>query len=34
MLAAPTLAERITVLLDAVDTVAAMVEFQLSDPDE
>jgi len=33
MLAAPTLAERITVLLDAVDTVAAMVEFQLSDPD-
>lgn len=33
MLAAPTLAARIDVLLDAVDTVAAMVEFQLSDPD-
>ena len=32
MLAAPTLAERIDALLDAVDTVAAMVEFQLSDP--
>lgn len=33
MLAAPTLAERVDVLLDAVETVAAMVEFQLSDPD-
>ena len=33
LLAAPTLTERIAVLLDAVDTVAAMVEFQLSDPD-
>jgi Lon protease-like protein len=33
MLAAPTLAARIDVLLDAVDTVAAMVEFQLSDPE-
>lgn len=31
VLAAPTLAERVTVLTDAIDTVAAMVEFQLSD---
>ncbi len=30
VLAAPTVAERVTALSDAVDTVAAMVEFQLS----
>lgn len=33
VLAAPTLAERVSALTDAIDTVAAMVEFQLSDPD-
>lgn len=33
VLAAPTLAQRVEVLTDAIDTVAAMVEFQLSDPD-
>lgn len=31
MLAAPTLAERVTVVTDAIETVSAMVEFQLSD---
>jgi Lon protease-like protein len=31
MLAAPTLAERVDVLADAVETVMAMVEFQLAD---
>ncbi len=31
VLAAPTLATRVDVLLDAIDTVTAMVEFQLSD---
>jgi hypothetical protein len=31
VLAAPTLAERVGVLTDAIDTVAAMVEFQLSE---
>ena len=31
VLAAPTLAERVSVLADAIDTVAAMVEFQLSE---
>lgn len=31
VLAAPTLAERVTALTDAIDTVAAMVEFQLSE---
>lgn len=31
VLAAPTLADRITALTDAVDTVAAMVEFQIAD---
>jgi hypothetical protein len=31
VLAAPTLAERVSVLTDAIDTVAAMVEFQLSE---
>jgi uncharacterized protein len=31
VLAAPTLAERVTALSEAVDTVTAMVEFQLSD---
>lgn len=30
VLAAPTLAERVDVLIDAVETVSAMVEFQLS----
>lgn len=34
VLAAPTLAERIDALTDAIETIAAMVEFQLSDPDE
>lgn len=34
VLAAPTLAARVTVLIDAIDTVAAMVEFQLSDPED
>lgn len=34
VLAAPTLAERVDALTDAVDTVAAMVEFQLADPDQ
>lgn len=33
VLSAPTLAQRVAALTDAVDTVAAMVEFQLSDPD-
>ena len=31
VLAAPTLAERVNVLTDAIETVTAMVEFQLSD---
>lgn len=31
LLAAPTLAERVDTLLDAIETVAAMVRFQLSD---
>ncbi len=31
VLAAPTLAERVDVLTDAIETVSAMVEFQLSD---
>lgn len=31
VLSAPTLAERVTVLSDAIETVTAMVEFQLSD---
>lgn len=31
VLAAPTVAERVAALSDAVDTVAAMVDFQLSD---
>lgn len=31
VLAAPTLAERVVVLTDAIETVTAMVEFQLSD---
>jgi Lon protease-like protein len=31
VLAAPTLAERVTVLSDAIETVTAMVEFQLSE---
>lgn len=31
VLAAPTLAERVEVLVDAIETVAAMVEFQLSE---
>ena len=31
VLAAPTVAERVVALRDAVDTVAAMVEFQLSE---
>ncbi len=31
VLAAPTLAERADALIDAVETIAAMVEFQLSD---
>lgn len=33
VLATPTLAERVVVLTDAIDTVTAMVEFQLSDDD-
>ena len=33
VLAAPTLAERVSVLNDAVETVTAMVEFQLADED-
>lgn len=33
VLAAPTLAKRVEAVTDAVDTVAAMVEFQLNDPD-
>jgi len=31
VLAAPTLAERVDVLVDAIETVSAMVEFQLSE---
>jgi Lon protease-like protein len=31
LLSAPSLAQRVDVLLDAIDTVTAMVEFQLSD---
>jgi len=31
VLAAPTLAERVAALTDAIETVSAMVEFQLSD---
>ena len=31
VLAAPTLSERVDVLIDAIETVAAMVEFQLSE---
>ena len=31
VLAAPTLAERVGVLTDAIETVTAMVEFQLSE---
>ena len=31
VLAAPTLAERVAVLTDAVETVMAMVEFQLAE---
>jgi Lon protease-like protein len=31
ILAAPTLAERVDILMDAIETVAAMVEFQLSE---
>lgn len=31
VLAAPTLADRVSVLTDAIETVTAMVEFQLSD---
>jgi Lon protease-like protein len=31
VLAAPTIAERVSALRDAVDTVTAMVEFQLSE---
>lgn len=31
VLAAPTLAERVDVLIDAIETVSAMVEFQLSE---
>ena len=34
VLAAPTLAGRIDALTDAIETITAMVEFQLSDPDE
>ena len=34
VLAAPTLAERIDVVTDAVETVMAMVEFQLAEEDE
>ena len=33
VLTAPTLAERVGVLTDAIETVTAMVEFQLSDED-
>ncbi|WP_445167210.1 LON peptidase substrate-binding domain-containing protein [Mycolicibacterium sp. Dal123E01] len=33
MLAAPTLAERVDVLTDAIETVTAMVEFQIADED-
>ena len=31
VLAAPTLAERVDVLTDALETVAAMVEFQIAE---
>lgn len=31
VLSAPTLAERVNVLTDAIETVTAMVEFQLSE---
>jgi hypothetical protein len=31
VLSAPTLAERVDVLTDAIETVIAMVEFQLSE---
>jgi uncharacterized protein len=31
VLAAPTLAERVDVLTDAIETVTAMVEFQIAD---
>ena len=34
VLAAPTLAQRVDALTDAIETVTAMVEFQLADPDE
>lgn len=34
VLAAPTLSDRVDALTDAIETIAAMVEFQLSDPDE
>lgn len=34
VLAAPTLAKRVEALTDAIETIAAMVEFQLSDPDQ
>ena len=34
VLAAPTLAARVDALTDAIETISAMVEFQLSDPDE
>lgn len=33
VLAAPTPAARVAVLIDAIDTVTAMVEFQLADPE-
>ncbi|MGY4710789.1 LON peptidase substrate-binding domain-containing protein [Mycolicibacterium sp. CBM1] len=33
LLAAPTLAERVDVLTDAIETVTAMVEFQIADED-
>lgn len=33
VLAAPTLAERVDVLTDAIETVTAMVEFQIADED-
>jgi Lon protease-like protein len=33
VLAAPTLAERVDVLIDAIETVTALVEFQIADED-
>ena len=34
VLAAPSLADRVVALTDAIDTVSAMVEFQLSEPED